>query len=237
MAADLDGRPDAVSTATAFKYHRPFPFCVTDISGSEPAGVSYVGNLTLTQVMAFGWNLKTLTISTSGSASRTTFTSDANSSFTLNPVAGTLFTEGYAGGMMVEPMAGHTAFASWPAPRTPRERVCYNVADGSGMLYISLRIPPTTFDEATGFITFILGTDPSNAGKYRIYYNFDFRFVSDPLAYAQMMFNNISLPSFYTAITSGTITISGISFNWFSAYYGTSYTGGTMSATSSDFTY
>ena len=107
------------------------------------------------------------------------------------------------------------------------------------MLVFSFRSTPDGFgiSNATGFLGFQIGTDPSNPGKYRIYYEINLTYISNTSPNATLRFSEQPAFGGYTAITSGTITIGGITFTWYSHYIGTSHSGGSMSATSSSFTY
>lgn len=101
-----------MSTATAFKYHRPFPFCLP-VSGTPFYG-DYV-DATLADAMALFWNLENISFATTGTKSTAsinwTNTLGATPSFS-SPFTGT----GAASGSYYDA-------TSTPA-QAPRNRVC-----------------------------------------------------------------------------------------------------------------
>lgn len=231
-----------MSTATRFKYIRPFPFCVADQSAYFSGGrFDYVGNLTLTQVMAFYWNLETFTITTTGFASSDNTTS-CGGLIVLFPVSSSApFDQGGAEGVWYGEVVAPTAFGSFSALTSPRERVC----------------TPGSLDYAHGFfaglsgedsgniannfsLSFAISTDPDNTGKYRLYYNLriDYEDDSPPEGGPLIRFYNPNEDS-GTVLASGTFTIGGITMNWECSDFGTSgsHSGLGLSATSSDYTY
>lgn len=225
-----------MSVATPFLHLGSFPFCVGDISGTIPATFDSIDNLTLADVMGFFWNLETLEFVTAGSASNGN-TTDCTGVASIHPVTdNTPFDEGGASGCWYGEVTSGTAWASFPAFRQPRERVCYasssqNIASLSGS-YI------TGAFEATWSVSFRVGLDPVNSGKYVLYYEFSFDFedVGDggPLIAFRNPANNSG-----AVLVSGTITVGGFTMNWEATDFGTSSsnTGLDLSATSSYYTY
>ena len=240
----LDERP-VMSVATPFKYIRPFPFCPEDLSGTIDVHASYVDNLSLATVMAFAWNLETFTLTTSGSVTYTGLTADANGHYiTLGPAASNVYT--HVSQNAPDMMLGDTgstspvAIASFASVREPRERVCYPVTGVNGTLLSIGFEDATSSPDHFGFLFFVVGTDPVNTGKYRVYYRFSFRALDPGTQTVEILFKNESTAVGYTAWNSGTVSIGGISFSWYSYYApgGATPTGtGSLSATSSFFTY
>lgn len=223
-----------MSTATAFKYIRAFPFCVGDESAR---GFPYIDNLTLAQVMQFGWNLETFTITTSGGATKGAATVSASGTITSNPVGSTLFDRGGGSGMWLPSTANNTAWGSWAGPKEPRDRVCHTATDDLiGFFQGNHSSAPSTNFFSVGFY---VGTDLVNAGKYRIYYELNITVTATSgLDSVQVYFldNN---GGGGTAWHSGTFTIGALSFPWYS-YYTTGATpsgAGTLSASSGDYSY
>lgn len=235
-----------MSTAAPFVYNRSFPFCASDIASSVSADETYISNLTLDQVMGFFWNFETFTITTSGSVTKGANTVSADCDITLDPVGSTVrayaavldYGDWFDAGAPTSP----TLFASFPRIRSPSARVCHtdgvNVSKGT-MLSMRWSNDSTDLIDNCSFVSFFVGTDPSNPGKYRIYYRFRFNFKAGSGAtLREMEINNDNDGVGYTAITNGSISLAGISgFSWYSFYSGDSYTGGTVSATSGSFTY
>ena len=226
-----------MSTATAFKSIGYFPFCVTDVSGSSTTW-DYVDNLTLTQVMAFYWNLETLSLSTTGTATVGAATADGTQTTDLNPVASTHYTRGSADqGGWFPAFADTRTFASWPAFTEPMERVCNDQTTPGAFVRISM-------DVAVGSsflsLSFKVGTDPVNSGKYRIYCFFILSYAaSSGSDNAEIRWQNLNVSTAgFTAITTGTFTVLGHTFSYRSLKtVGASHTDGTMSASSSSYTY
>lgn len=237
LPSDYVGLLLTVSTATPFRFRQAFPFCASDISGSL-SGFAYIDNLTLAQAMAFAWNFESFTLTTSGTVSKSGDPDiDGATVFTLSPIASTIFDEART---RVDMWIGSsptsmTAYGSFPNIREPRARVCY-LPSNSGAL-LSLYTDQNS-DAAQNFdIELYVGTDPGNSGKYRIYYSFDLYRGNGLDTQAIRWMHQSSPPSGYTSLNSGTVTIGGHTFNYYSYYIGTSATGGTMSASSGSFTY
>ncbi len=141
--------------------------------------------------------------------------------------------------MMFGAAAGYAVFASCPVIRTPRERVCFDGAWISGLIFTCDWFVNTGIDQFAG-IAFWLGTDPSNAGRYRIYYNFEIvRQATNSGVFVEMQWiPKSTLQIGFAAVTNGTMTIGGLTLNWYCSSNGTSgISGGGLSATSSSFTY
>lgn len=229
-----------MSTAAPFRYHRSFPFCVTDISGSVSVHATYVDNLTLTQVMAFAWNLETFTLSTTGTATVGADVAYGDMSFTLQPIfSGEMENaESVDGGMWFGDAFAGMATTSWPDILQPKERICRATTAVNGCLLDLYAYNTGTLHHQLE-AKFWIGTDPGNAGKFRLYYEigYDARDLG-PGTTAIFWTNESAAPGGMTSITSGTITIAGITLNWYSnKTTGASHTGGTMSASSTSFTY
>lgn len=222
-----------MSTATAFVHPRLFPFCVTDISGSH-TGDSYIDNLTADQVVPFAWNLETFTVTLSGSATKGAATVDTAGTICSNPPSATNYDQGLGNGMWV-PYTTKKVWANWPAAKAPNKRVC-NSVDGQICFFLGeLSTNPTTnfFD-----LTFYVGTDPVNSGKYRIYYyNRIVQTVTSGTDTVQIAYGDPTLIG--TTWNSGTYTLGGLTFSWKSRYTtGATPSGtGTMSVSSSNYTY
>lgn len=229
-----------MSTATAFVHPRSFPFCPSDISGSVPGNATYVDNLTLTQAMAFAWNLETFTLTTSGNVTYTPgpLIADGNSYFTLSPIASDRYTQAVSNNfsMWFGAAFAYLAFGSWPAILQPKSRVC------SGSPAVNGTLLDINFEGGAGVgeseIGFWIGTDPINSGKFRIYYVIILAYQDAGTQTVTMKWDNRSGLS--DLINSGSITIAGISFDWYcykDPATSTTFTGGTLTATSTSFTY
>lgn len=244
-----------MSVTTPFATLSPFPFCPADISASLPlhlgVPVLHNDNLSLEDVMTFAWNLETFTTTTTGSLTAPK-SNNGDIVFTLSPVASSRMSKGqlFDSGMWYgDYMAALTVFASWPSMRSPRNRVCYS--DGTflpgspvtGCLFSAyfegpvVGVAPNTFKAISEYY-FWVGTDPSNVGRYRLYYYFNIESLDTFDSSANIVWRTRSTVGGMTVITSGTITIGGQSLNYWSFKpTGGSSTGGTMSATSGSFTY
>lgn len=229
-----------MSTATAFKFFNPFPLCPQDISGTVPASSLHVDNLSLADAMAFYWNLESLTLTLVGT---TTLVAppgffDCAGRFTLSPIASSVCdsASNSADCAWYGPSFSTVPFASFPDITQPMERVCDPATDGR---LLAIQVIDSVANEAIFIIQFWLGTDPVNSGKYRIYY----RFVIERQKGARggIDWRTDPTPPFtYSALTSGVVTIGGLSMTYYSSYRssgGQIATGGTMSASSSSFTY
>lgn len=230
-----------MSTATAFTYRQPLPFCPSDISGAVPGGSAYIDNLTLAQVMAFAWNLETFTLTMTGSATIGSDTAAGDNTFTLSPIASAGYTHGVLNdsSMWFGDAFAYQAFGSWPAIRQPRERVCVSAQAVPGCL-VDLHVDEigTPAFLLEGGLGFWVGTDPVNPGKYRIYYDFIFGAYNGPSDSVRIEWNQHSAMFSMTNIASGTMTLGGIPFPWYChATTGASTTGGGLSESSTSFTY
>lgn len=202
--------------ATAFAFRQPFPFCPQEISGSVPSGTSYLDNLTLAEVMDFAWNLETFTLTSAGSATDGTYTADGSMNFTLAPIASSRFDVGNLedGSMWYGDAFGDTSLGSWPSIREPRDRVCHPTQTVTGCLFQSLG-EDTGGSSAVYEVGFWVGTDPSNAGRYRLYYDFSLAAFDGPSSEVGIRFTNVSSIGGYSVVNSGTFTIGTLSFNWY----------------------
>ncbi len=205
-----------------------------DQSAGFSGGVyDYAGNLSLTQVMAFYWDLETFTITTAGSISGGSGFTSGIGSVTLNPIGGSPFNRGTTEGAWFGQLLTNTVWASFPTFLVPRSRVCNSYNPSAGFVgYLSGDQSTHTANNFT--VGFAISTDPSNAGKYRLYYSVRFDFVTG----ASLRFVN---PAGNTGrvLASGSYSISGISLNWQATDFSTatSSSGLSVSATSGSYTY
>ena len=230
-----------MSTAVAFVFPGSFPFCVTNISGVVNGAASYLDNLTLAQAMGFAWNIETFTLDTTGTATVGSDTATGTMTFTLSPIASGLMS--YAalndGSMWFGAALTRRIFSSWPAVRVPVARICQPSMTVNGTL-VDLNSDDNNAGtyRAENEIGFWVGTDPNNAGKYRLYYRILVKARDPATATVEILWDNRSSVSGLTSITNGTITIGGLTFAYYSyKTTGASHTGGTMSASSTSFTY
>jgi hypothetical protein len=235
-----------MSTAAAFNHHQTFPWgCVEDIEAAmDSIGASRVDNVSLADAMAFAWNLETFSFQTAGTATAGATTVSGNCNFTMSPISSDVFTEGFIEeGSMWSNVAiapTKTPFASWVDLKPPNERVCMpspTLIGASGCLILFAAWDQLPADNATIEMGFWVGTDPGNPGKYRIYYFFGISFqdVSDSI---DLRWQNVPVGGSYSPVASGTFAIAGFSFDYYCDQLGaTSTTGGTMTASSTLFTY
>lgn len=239
-----------MSTAAAFVSIGSFPFCVTDISSSVPAGTAYLDNLTLAQVMAFSWNLETMTVTIDSgtSCTRTTGGGTTNLSpgvtFEFSPFSSDVFDEGRfaAGSMACGDAAAYAAFASCAQIRQPVERVCHDGAWQDGIVFsANWRLSSDTRNVAS-FAAWV-GIDPSNSGKYRFYYGFLIQRAAGsaggtPPEVVMRWSHSNTVPSGYLYLTGGLLSFGGFSVSYYCTYDADSASGGTVSSSSySNFTY
>lgn len=238
-----------MSTAQNFAFPQAFPWgCVQNIANAmDIFSAAYVENVALANAMTFAWNMETFTITTSGSATRAGDVANGDCTFTLSPIASNRFTEGYLEdqSLWVDGPVGFAnvaAFASWPQSLQPNARVCVRTSTFLGIdgtLLLLAASAPASPTAELGDLGFWIGTDPNNAGKYRVYYSFSLYFAhSSDFPYMRWQHQNPAGGS-DTLIASGTISIAGLSFNYFAFVDpdSDSSTGGTMSASSTLFTY
>ena len=226
-----------MSTATAFKYYRAFPFCPSP-QFPQPGTVS---NLSLSDVMAFYWNLETFELTFAGTITRGVNVFGIGQSITAFPPAGTFMDQGlFLGGGMFPDSPTAVPFASLPqSPRTPVERVCVNssFADSfAGRLNYSDSAAPGLNSARFGFG---VSSDTANPGMYCVDYDIlvGLTYTIAPGSYIQCAFVHAGVdPSPPDA--SGSYVIGGITFPWdFYGNAGDSFAGIDLSATSSSFTY
>lgn len=224
-----------MSTAAPFVSIGSFPWCVTDLGSGGTA--NFIDNLTLDQVMAFYWNIETISFTTSGTSTASSATAGGTFTTAINPASSGFFTRGFvSGGGWFTVVSGNTALASFPAINQPMDRCCLaggqnlvvdmGMDNGDGQSQMSLEL--------------LIGTDSGNVGKYRLYYFFIFDYykqVGSDTAEIRWCNPALSFGSFIS-IATGTFSISGLTFNYkCGKLTGTSSTGGTMTASSSSFTY
>lgn len=229
-----------MSTAAAFKFPWSFPFCVGEISGDVRIGAAHLDDLTLSQVMAFAWNLEACTLTTTGSSTLAGNTADGDISLTLNPPFSSEMENGVLndGSMWFGNAFSVLPWASWPSIRQPVERICNPVQTVAGTL-LDLYAYNTGTLHTEASIAFWVGTDPVNSGKYRLYYYISITSDDLVLGTTQIKWSHEASISGMTAFNSGTITIGGLTFNWYSFYTSGSTPSGTgaMTASSTLFTY
>lgn len=223
-----------MSTAAAFNAFGPFPFCVADVSGNAALTTfDFVGNLSMSSVMAFYWNLESFSISSGGTASDGVNTVNATTTAVLNPVtSSTPYTTGYSGGAWYD-QASSVNLSSFAAIKVPRSRVCNPLAVSEAFPdigFIAMQATNNFFQ-----IRFVVSQDPSNAGKFRLYYELIHENISGAV---ELDFYNPANNS-GAVLSSGTFSIDSITMNWEATDQGTStsHSGISFSATSSSYTY
>lgn len=230
-----------MSSSSRFVSVGHFPWCLSSVA----AGDGVVSNLTLAQVMEFWWNLETFTLTFTGTLTDRSgmLTYDFGQTLTAFPPSSTAnetaLTEGKFYQASLFPAASSfVALASLPqSPVAPRDRVCS--ADALFGLYFREPISANKWVE----LFFRVFTDATNSGKYAIQYEIDVNFAkNDGGRHVGCVFLQ---PGVWGAGTppdnTGSMTIGGISFPW-EFYVAHSdgpdtFTGGTLSATSTSFTY
>lgn len=207
--------------------------------------------------MAFFWNLETAVFTFSATATLvnggSTWHTNATGTVGFGPPARSGdFTHpdywSYTGA--VAGTASGTTFADLGAVTTPKQRVCkgsipLGLVFGSDIQHTgSDRSKPTLCN-----FRFCIVTDDLNTGKYAIEYSFSVtagNFTSGSSDSARIAWKNPSASagaSVPTTLNSGTFTIGGHAFsyvcqgNTFFSPFSVTYSGGSMSATSSSFTY
>lgn len=241
-----------MSTAAKFAALDVFPQC---LRSSATAGTFYqwTRNLTLAQVMAFYWNLETFTLTTSASVSGTyagkTYSGTANGTFTLSPLGVTgdwtadTFDQGSGPGTLGWTRAASgTTLSAGDSSTAPRARVCIQGTLDVAPLAISLNDSRGS-QYFSGSVYFVIATDSVNAGKYAIG---SALFLYFPLTGSDSSVGTFLIYYISTSsgggsypIANGTFTVGGFSFPYYSSTDLPSATtsGGTLTATSSDYTY
>jgi hypothetical protein len=240
-----------MSTATSFQFIDAFPLCVADDSSTF---YYYVRNLTLQQVMSFYWNTETFTITTSASASGTYppttgtyYSGTANGTLTLSPL-------GVTGDFTQDVFSGTTGTNGWLKTTSsfdyslgqnstqPRSRVCYaSTFTAPYALYLngddSTKLNRTFFS-----FYFVIAKDSVNTGKFCVGYYYDIRFGFSGSGLTQ--YNIAYRPtSSGNDFNSGTFQINGVTFPYYCSTdlnpssSGFTTSGGTMTVTSSNYTY
>lgn len=182
-----------MSTATAFKYHRPFPVCFS--SSSPGAAYDYV-DVTLTEAMAIWWNLEAMSVTTAG----TSLDGDIGWTSTFGPTESLAFTP--SGSVNRD---GPYYDGTTPA-RQPNSRVCYSSAQALLILAYSASGKSWSMD-------FRLRLNPSLSG-YRIYYRILIRSTGPTLGGVVQIENPALSSASGTPPSSGTFLVLGVSFNW-----------------------
>jgi len=193
-----------MSTATAFRHHRPFPFCPE--SGSFPASFDYV-DVSLSDAMALWWNLEAVEFVTAGSKGGATI----NFTNTIGPTQSLGFTP-------TTLVKGGSYYGSGTAPAlAPRLRVC----QGASILSI------TFFDTATPRTIFTFLSSIKDSGNpalpIRIYYLFSIlsENPNPPLGKESIVVSNPARVSSYvgTPASSGTLIFGAASLSWVGGGY------------------
>ena len=208
-----------MSTATAFKYYRPFPVCF--LSSSPGSAYDYV-DVTLEEAMAIWWNLEAVSVTTSG----TSLDGDIGWTSTFGPTESLAFTP--SGSVNRD---GPYYNGTTPA-RQPNTKVCYNSAQALLILSYQTSLNSWSMD-------FRLRLNPSLSG-YRIYYRILIRSTGPTLGGVVQIENPALGSAGGTAPSSGTFSLLGVSFNWRGGgVTGSTYNSDTasISVSSSAFTY
>ncbi len=238
-----------MSTATRFKYYRPFPFCPFPFSGT-PGGSSF-DNVSLADAMALAWNCENVQIDCTGTlvkgpfpGSPTVKTLVGDTTLYLNPLnASAPFDRGGSAPQMALPVyndgSGHTAPLPGPNVKQPKERVCYErfvaddfIAQMNGGVSTDPSIGENSFSFQIG-----INADAVNAGKYVISFGLDVFRIYDPFVYdLALRFSTADTGGW---LSSGTFSLFGYTIPWYFYTFGSydTATGINVSATSSSFTY
>lgn len=227
-----------MSVATPFKSLTVFPY---DLATGR-VYLDVVDNLTLAQVMAFYWNLETFSLTFSGTLSRSGESYNfGNNLYAFSP-SSTFFNEGkfYRGSLFPDESTSFVSLGSLSsAAVAPRARVAAETN------YWGLNFRKVdTGDDLSGDaeVFFSIGHDLVNTGKYVVNYVFEITLSRwfDTLARSlRVYFLSPGVTVGGTVANTGTVTIGGIAFPWQCEYEGspTTISGGSMSATSTSFTY
>jgi hypothetical protein len=242
-----------VSNTPKFNYAGLFPVC--PIPNPSPSNWdSYIDNLDISQVMPFFWSLESFTLTTVGTVTTVApdphpGTANYGFSFVLNPMSCSAvfdLAQIYSGGFFFGKDAAQGAFSGMPLGRIPRARVCGPTGPSISALdvFYAFLFNSSNFS-CFANLAFAIGTDPVNGGKFRIYSTI--KIDCRPASGGGLMLWQTIPPaggySSWISITNGTLVIGGITFPWYSSYRAgggspvATYTGGTLSATSLNYTY
>lgn len=228
-------------TATSFVSLGWFPHVP---STTSPGGV-IIDNISLADMMAIFWNTASFDLAFTGTASTTSPASTVTmtGTYSLDPA-------GFTGSLWDEQSNGpcvwlgdgtaQDVFANAPSAVVPRERLNAPGADVTQYRHLlELNVESTTVTPAAASVNFYFTADPTNSGKYRFHYAFNFEASNGGSPSMRFTSSSTALGTDgYTTITSGgTFTLFGLTLTYYSGYIGDSYTGGTMSGSSSVFTY
>lgn len=198
-----------MSTATAFKHHRPFPFCKSQASGPGGAGYDYVdfpvsgSDEGLAAAMQFFWNIENITITPSGSgvlgglpSSFTTsvlWPSPSLTDLTFYSASGFIVNESLSGGVIVT-----------NRDNAPISRVCTQYGTNLSVTYQN-----TVRERYLFFIRIVYHAATS---RWRLYYNFSIQLTQIALA----VIVNPSNTGFSngTVVNTGTFTLAGLTLSW-----------------------
>ena len=227
-----------MSTATAFKYQSAFPFCAADMSS---ATYDVVAGLTLTQLMDFFWNVEDVQITTAGSSTGFaphTHTASCAGSFKHDPPTATgdytsITAWAYNISSSLVPADAGPAISDLPVATTnPVDRVCRSSA---GLMNVSAS-GSSAYLTSDFNVQLFASIDPSDATKYAIAYRFFIPagdFYGAVVAFSNPAYGAQSTSGSYT---TGTFSINGLTFNW-RCYYNDNFSGASMSASMTKFTY
>lgn len=232
-----------MSTAQKFGFKQPFPLCLEVVD----SGSDYVGGLTLAQIMALFWNLETFTLSTDATAHMVSslgpiWDVSAVGDIVFSPISTTgdwtpidtflnigVFKDFYAG------TVGYSQTSKAPINRVCNSTIGWFTFGTGG-----------SSSGNTPFVDLILTQkiDPLDATKYAVEYDM---FVANASTFHDGDSVTVGFtPSggFGNVINTGVFTISGIDFPYVCSCdrstggsLTVTTTGGTLSATSSDYTY
>lgn len=222
-----------MSTATAFKYYRPFPFCPEEISLTGE--FDYV-DVSLATAMSLYWNLEDLSFSTTG----TRGPASINWTTTLGATESLPFTPS-----AINSKLGAYYDGSGTPADAPRDRVCETDNNALSCEFAESFIDGLgrTVDSQV-LVQFFIYKTPGLDTIRILYKIFIFKQVFDGVNADAVIVANPNSVSAYGPgyASSGMITILGISLNWvgggvdnITSTWGSETA--TLSATSSAFTY
>lgn len=231
-----------MSNTPRFLHLGKWPAAFCGMGDGTGLGFEYLDNLNEADVMAFAWSTETLTITTAGTVSNGTSSANIANTMTVDGsgISATLYDEGGASGMWCPTTSVWTAWGSFPANKIPRKRACAPALI-SGLLgnvfAISGRLSTNPSNTFFG-LSFYVGPDPVNTGKFILYYTFTFTVYGSAGGgdWVQMDFQEADLGG---SVANGSVTLGGFTFNWW-AYIsgtGTPAVGTTPSLTGSTSTY